>query len=95
MRDCSALAVKARESSLDGPCLHSWPQAGRHPLLDRPTLRDAPDVVLCALWTCQDRLGDFEPIDIFMDGKCHFQTITGALRGFHIVQESFNSGSCR
>ena len=25
----------------------------------------------------QDRLGDFEPVDFFMDGTCHFQTITG------------------
>ena len=29
------------------------------------------------VWNLQDRLGDFEPVDFFVDGKCHFQLITG------------------
>ena len=29
----------------------------------------------------KDRLGDFEPVDFFLDGTCHFQTITGQAPG--------------
>ncbi|CAE7775675.1 MSH4 [Symbiodinium pilosum] len=39
--------------------------------------QDAPLAIQAGRHPLLDRLGDFEPVDFFVDGKCHFQLITG------------------
>ncbi|CAE7283577.1 MSH4 [Symbiodinium necroappetens] len=48
---------------------------GRHPLLDRSRASEHGGHLHRR--ASKDRLGDFEPVDFFLDGTCHFQTITG------------------